>query len=82
MSQVTYQNTCIMGVKHLITFYTNYSTSSSCTSAGNPVFTNILVNGVVATQSISGAYEEFIGYSAAAPEQRFAGVCEPGCQLS
>ncbi|HEY4381654.1 MAG TPA: glycosyl hydrolase family 28 protein [Acidobacteriaceae bacterium] len=67
VSQVTYQNTCIKGVKHLITFYTNYSTSSSCTSAGNPVYTNILVNGVVASQSISGAYEEFIGYSAAAP---------------
>jgi polygalacturonase len=67
VSQVTYQNTCIKGVKHLITFYTNYSTSSSCTSAGNPVFNNILVNGVVASQSISGAYEEFIGYSAAAP---------------
>ncbi len=67
VTQVTYQNTCIQGVKHLITFYTNYSTTSSCTSAGNPVFTKILVNGVVATQSISGAYEEFIGYSAAAP---------------
>jgi polygalacturonase len=67
VSQVTYQNTCIKGVKHLITFYTNYSTSSSCTGAGNPVFTNILVNGVLATQSISGAYEEFIGWSAAAP---------------
>jgi len=67
VTQVTYQNTCMKGVKHLITFYTNYSTTSSCTSAGNPVFTNILVNGVLATQSISGAYEEFIGYSAAAP---------------
>ena len=67
VSQVTYQNTCMEGVKHLITFYTNYSTSSSCTSAGSPVFADIVVNGVLATQSISGAYSEFIGYSAAAP---------------
>lgn len=66
VSQVTYQNTCIKGVKHLITFYTNYSGTCSGT-AGSPVFNNILVNGALATQSISGAYEEFIGYSAAAP---------------
>lgn len=66
VTQVTYQNTCMLGVKHLITFYTNYN--STCTNnAGNPVFNNILVNGVLATQSISGAYSEFIGYSAAAP---------------
>jgi polygalacturonase len=66
VSQVTYQNTCITGVKHLITFYTNYSGTCSGT-AGTPVFNNIMVNGVLATQSISGAYEEFIGWSAAAP---------------
>ncbi|MGA1981675.1 MAG: glycosyl hydrolase family 28 protein [Acidobacteriaceae bacterium] len=67
VTQVTYQNTCMTGVKHLITFYTNYSTSSSCTSAGSPVFNNILVNGVLATQSISGAYSYFYGYSSTAP---------------
>jgi polygalacturonase len=66
VTQVTYQNTCMKGVKHLITFYTNYSDTCS-NNAGNPVFNNILVSGVLATQSISGAYEEFIGYSAAAP---------------
>ena len=66
VTQVTYQNTCMKGVKHLITFYTNYSGTCS-NNAGNPVFNNILVNGVVATASISGAYSEFIGYSAAAP---------------
>ena len=66
VTQVTYQNTCMKGVKHLITFYTNYSGTCS-NNAGNPVFNNILVNGVLATQSISGAYSEFIGYSAVAP---------------
>lgn len=65
VSQVTYQNTCMKGVKHLITFYTNYGTCSG--TSGNPVFSNILVNGVFATQSMSGAYSEFNGYSAAAP---------------
>lgn len=66
VTQVTYQNTCMKGVKHLITFYTNYS--GTCTNnAGNPVFNNILVDGVYATQSISGAYSYFSGYSSAAP---------------
>jgi polygalacturonase len=66
VSQVTYQNTCMKGVKHLITFYTNYSGTCSGT-AGSPVFSNILVDGVLATQSISGAYSEFIGYSGVTP---------------
>jgi polygalacturonase len=66
VQQVTYQNTCMTGVKHLITFYTNYA--GTCTNnVGNPVFNNVLVNGAYATNSISGAYSEFIGYSAAAP---------------
>jgi hypothetical protein len=53
------------GVKHLITFYTNYGTCSG--TSGNPVFSNILVNGVLATQSINGAYSEFNGYSSTSP---------------
>ena len=66
MQQVTYQNTCMTGVKHLITFYTNYANTCSG-AAGNPVFTDILVNGVYATSSISGAYSYFYGASATAP---------------
>jgi polygalacturonase len=66
VSQVTYQNTCMKGVKHLILFYTNYNNTCSG-SAGSPVFSNILVNGVLATQSVSSAYSDFTGYSAAAP---------------
>ena len=66
VSQITYQNTCLKGVKHLIVFQTNYS--STCTgTAGNGVFSNILVNGVYSTQSLSGAYSEFIGSSATTP---------------
>jgi polygalacturonase len=66
VQQVTYQNTCMTGVKHLITFYTNYNNTCSG-SAGNPVFTDIIVNGVYATNSISGGYSYFYGASAAAP---------------
>ena len=66
VQQVTYQNTCMKGVKHLITFYTNYTNTCSG-AAGNPVFTNILVNGVYATNSIAGAYSEFNGTSATSP---------------
>jgi polygalacturonase len=66
VQQVTYQNTCMTGVKHLITFYTNYNNTCSG-AAANPVFSNILVNGVYATNSISGAYSYFYGASASAP---------------
>jgi polygalacturonase len=66
VQQVTFQNTCMSGVKHLIAFYTNYSNTCSG-SAGNPVFTDIVVNGLLAQSSISGAYSEFNGASAAAP---------------
>jgi len=66
VQQVTYQNTCMTGVKHLITFYTNYANTCSG-AAGNPVFTDILVNGVYATNSLSGAYSYFYGASATAP---------------
>ena len=66
VQQVTYQNTCLKGVKHLITFYTNYA--GTCTNnVGSPVYSDVIVNGVYAANSISGAYSEFIGYSAAAP---------------
>ncbi len=64
VSQVTYQNTCMKGVKHLITFYTNYSGTCSGT-AGTPVFSDIVVDGVLATSSISGAYSYFYGTSGA-----------------
>jgi polygalacturonase len=66
VQQVTYQNTCMTGVKHLITFYTNYNNTCSG-AAGNPVFSDIVVNGVYATNSISGAYSYFYGASASAP---------------
>lgn len=63
--QVTYLDTCMTGVKHVLIFNTSYG---SCTGTmGTPYFTDIIVNGVYASSSQSGAYSEFEGYSAAFP---------------
>ena len=62
VQQVTYQNTCLYGVKHLIVLNTAYGSCSG--TAGTPVFTDIVVNGVVARSSISGAYTLITGNSA------------------
>jgi polygalacturonase len=63
--QVTYLDTCMTGVKHLLVFNTSYG---SCTGTmGTPYFTDIVVDGVYGTDSASGAYSEFEGYSAAFP---------------
>jgi len=57
---ITYLNTCMTGVKHLLIFNPNYD--GDCSSgSGTPWFTNIVVNGVFATNSVSGAYSEYDG---------------------
>jgi polygalacturonase len=63
--QVTYLDTCMTGVKHLLVFNTSYGSCAG--TSGTPYFTEILVDGVYAKGSLSGAYSEFHGYSAAAP---------------
>jgi polygalacturonase len=65
VQQVTYQNTCLYGVKHLIVLNTAYGSCSG--NAGTPVFTDIVVNGVVAQSSITGAYTLIDGNSAGNP---------------
>lgn len=65
VNQVTYRNTTLIGIKHLLEFNTHYGTCSGF--AGTPVYQNILVDHVVATQSVAGAYSEFNGFSATAP---------------
>lgn len=65
VQQVTYQNTCLYGVKHLIVLNTAYGSCSG--TAGTPVFTDIVVNGVVAQSSITGAYTLIDGNSAGNP---------------
>ena len=61
VQQVTYQNTCITQSKHLIIVNSEYGSCSG--TAGTPQFQDIVVNGVVSTNSVSGAYEEIAGYS-------------------
>jgi polygalacturonase len=65
VQQVTYQNTCLYGVKHLIVINANYGSCSG--TAGTPQFQDIVINGVYSTSSVSGAYELFDGYSASYP---------------
>lgn len=65
VNQVTYRNTLLDGVKHLLIFNTYYGSCSG--TAGIPVYQNIVVDGVRAINSQSGAYSEFEGYNAANP---------------
>jgi polygalacturonase len=65
VNQVTYRNTRLTGVKHLLIFNTYYGSCSG--TPGIPWYQNIVVDGVIATDSESGAYSEFEGYDAANP---------------
>jgi polygalacturonase len=65
VNQVTYRNTLLNGVKHLLIFNTYYGSCSG--TPGIPVYQNIVVDGVRAINSQSGAYSEFEGYNAANP---------------
>ena len=62
VQQVTYNNTLMIGVKHLLIFNSYYGSCSGIT--GIPFFTDVVVNGVVSVNSQSGAYSEFNGYDA------------------
>jgi polygalacturonase len=61
--RVTYRDICMTDIKHLLIFNPHYS--SGGTSA--PTQSDIVVNGVVSTDSESGAYSIFEGYDAANP---------------
>lgn len=65
VKQVTYQNICITGAKHLIVINANYGSCSG--TAGTPQFQDIVINGVYSTASVAGAYELFAGYNASYP---------------
>ncbi|MGB7266568.1 MAG: glycosyl hydrolase family 28 protein, partial [Terracidiphilus sp.] len=65
VNQVTYRNTILVGVKHLLVFNTYYGTCSG--TPGIPYYQDIVVDGVLAINSQSGAYSEFQGYNAANP---------------
>jgi polygalacturonase len=61
VQQVTYSNTCITQAKHLIVVNANYGSCSGTT--GTPQFRNIILNGVQAQSSVSGAYTRIEGYN-------------------
>jgi polygalacturonase len=61
VQQVTYANTCVTGGKHLIVVNAYYGSCSG--TAGTPQFKNIIVNGVLAENSQSGAYSRIEGYN-------------------
>jgi len=65
VQQITYRNTLLIGVKHLLEFNTNYGSCSG--TPGIPVYQDIVVDGLASINSVAGAYSEFEGFSAANP---------------
>jgi polygalacturonase len=63
--QVTYRDICLTNIKHLLIFNPHYSSGGTSV----PTQRDIVVNGVVSTDSESGAYSIFEGYDAANPLQ-------------
>jgi polygalacturonase len=64
VTRITYNGTCLSGVKYLLDFDPYYSTS---TGTLIPSFTNIVVNGARAVSSASGAKSVLDGYSTSYP---------------
>lgn len=69
VQRVTYANTCMTQVKHLIVVNAYYGSCSG--TPGTPRFQNIIINGVNATSSQSGAYSKIAGYDTADLAQIF-----------
>ncbi len=64
VSRITYDNTCLNGVKYLLDFDTHYSSS---TGSKIPYFTDIVVDGARSVGSASSAESVLDGYSSAYP---------------
>ena len=58
--QVSYINTCLFNVEHLIIVDAHYGSCSG--TAGTPQFQNILINGMTSASSLSGS-STFFGYN-------------------
>jgi polygalacturonase len=81
VQNVSYVNTCMTGMKHLIYMTTEYAACSPNASkniiAGTPQISNIVVNGAYATDSTltsSSPYSRFLGESAAPLQVYLANV--------
>ncbi|MGH3399369.1 MAG: glycoside hydrolase family 28 protein, partial [Streptosporangiaceae bacterium] len=61
--RVTYRDICMTSIKHLLIFNPHYSSGGTSV----PAQRDIVLNGVVATNSESGAYSIFEGFDAAHP---------------
>jgi polygalacturonase len=61
--RVTYRDICMTDIKHLLIFNPHYSSGGTSV----PTQSDIVLNGVVSTDSESGAYSIFEGYDAANP---------------
>jgi polygalacturonase len=64
-SRVTYRDICMMNIKHLLIFNPHYSSGGTSI----PTQRDIVLDGVVSTDSESGAYSIFEGFDAAHPLQ-------------
>jgi len=64
VNTVSYLNNCVTQVKQPLVFDTNYA---SATGAATPQFTNILVNGLVSTSSLSSNHNVMDGFDASHP---------------
>ena len=63
--QVTYRDICMTNIKHVLIFNPHYSSGGTSV----PTQSDIVLNGVVSTDSESGAYSIFEGYDAQNPLQ-------------
>src|SRR5580658_689514 len=63
--RVTYADICMTNIKHLLIFNPHYSAGGTSV----PTQSDIVLNGVVSTDSESGAYSIFEGFDAANPLQ-------------
>jgi polygalacturonase len=63
--RVTYRDICMTNIKHILIFNPFYSSGGTSV----PTQSDIVLNGVVSTDSISGAYSIFEGYDTANPLQ-------------
>lgn len=61
--RVTYRDICMTSIKHLLIFNPHYSSGGTSV----PAQRDIVLNGVVATNSESGAYSIFEGFDAGHP---------------
>ncbi|WP_225849401.1 glycoside hydrolase family 28 protein [Streptomyces sp. HPF1205] len=64
VQRVTYDNTCLTKIKYPLIFDTHYSNG---TGSYVPYFTDIVVNGLKATSSVSGATSTFVGLDSGHP---------------